>query len=514
MSPKPAGPSQRGVSLQVPVAAGSAPSSAPLYTQVYRQLREHILSGALRSGARLPSARTLASDLRVSRNTVEAAYLQLGAEGFIQRRVGAGTVVAASVSEAAPFSRAVARPHPGRSGPPPATPTHAPVRLSARGRLIAELGRAEIEADQPIGPCSADVVGFPTQTWNRLLARRARRAGAAPFQSGDQYGLPALREAIADHARLTRGVRCDAHQVLVVNSTQQALDLIGRLLLDPGDIAVVEEPGYPSARAAFLAAGAEVRAVAVDAAGLMAEALAEEAGARLLYVTPSHQFPLGVTMSLARRLALLRWAAAGERWVIEDDYDSEFRYDGRPISSLQGLDRDHRVLYVGTCNKVLFPGLRLAYLIVPQGLVDAVAAGRRIGDGFSSPLSQAVLADFMAGGHFAAYLRQARQHYSACRDLLVGAIEAEWPDTVSLGPSDTGLHLMAHLAAGTNDVAVMESSPTGGIGVTALSRYFYGRTKGRGLLLSYGAVAPERIARSVRAIAPLLLRAQAPERHR
>lgn len=510
-SRKPRSP-RRGVSLQLPVTTGGASSGAPLYTQVYRQLREHILSGALKPGARLPSARTLASDLGVSRNTVEAAFLQLGAEGFILRRVGAGTVVAASVSEGAPFSRSGARTRPVRSGllSTPASP--APPRLSVRGRMIADLGRAEIQADQPIGPCSADVVGFPTQTWNRLLARRARRAGTAPFQAGDQYGLPALREAIADHARLTRGVRCDARQVVVVNSTQQALDLVGRLLLDPGDVAVAEEPGYPSARASLLAAGAEIRAIAVDDEGLVTDLLEEQTRARLLYVTPSHQFPLGVTLSLARRLAVLRWAAANSAWVIEDDYDSEFRYDGRPIASLQGLDRDDRVLYIGTCNKVLFPGLRLAYLIVPAGLVDAFAAGRRIGDGFSSPLAQAVLADFMAGGHFAAYLRQARHHYSACRDVLVDAIGAHWGDIVRLGPSDTGLHLMAHLAQGTSDIALMQSAPSGGIGVTALSRYYYGRARGRGLLLSYGSIAPERIARSVRALAPILQRGTAPGR--
>jgi len=501
MSPRRSRASRWGAPLQVPVAAASAPESAPLYTQVYRQVREHILSGALRPGARLPSARTLASDLGVSRNTVEAAFLQLGAEGFITRRVGAGTIVALSVSETAPFGRGRS---PGRTtrSAPSAAPL--PGRLSARGRLIADLGQTEMVTDHPAGPCSTDVAGFPTRTWNRLLARRARRSGTAPFQAADQYGLLALRETIADHVRLTRGVRCDTRQVVVVSSTQQALDLSARLLLDPGGLALVEEPGYPSARAALLAAGAVVRGVPVGEGGLVAEALTTHPGARLLYVTPSHQFPLGVTMNLSRRLAVLRWAASADAWVIEDDYDSEFRYDGRPIASLQGLDRGGRVLYVGTCNKVLFPGLRLGYLIVPEGLADAFAAGRRIGDGFSPPLTQAVLADFMAGGHFAAYLRQARSHYAECRDALVRGIEHHWRPVATVGPSDTGLHLVAHLPDGSHDATVTQSAPATGLGVAPLSRYYTEPARARGLLLSYGATTPERIARDVRALAPLL----------
>jgi GntR family transcriptional regulator/MocR family aminotransferase len=487
-----------GVAVEVPVQGTDA---TPLYAQVYHRLRDHILAGTLRPGARLPSARALAADLRVSRNTIEAAFQQLAAEGFITRRVGAGTVVAASMEEHVPFARA-----PRRAQPPgPARPAQqVPIPLSKRGRLISDLGRAEIQADHPIGPCAADLIGFPTRLWYRLLARRARQGGAELFRAGDHYGMPPLRAAIAEHVRLTRGVRCEAEQVLVVNSTQQAIDLAARLLLDPGGTALVEEPGYPSARAAFLAAGATVRTIPVDAEGVVAEELPKGPATRLLYVTPSHQFPLGVTMTLARRLAVLGWAAESGAWVIEDDYDSEFRYQGRPIAALQGLDQAGRVLYVGTCNKVLFPGLRLAYLIVPAGLVDAFAAGRRITDGFSSPLMQSVLADFLAGGHFAAYLRQARDHYAACRDALVRSAETTWGGVVRLGPSDTGLHLLTYLPAGTHDVRLAAAAPTEGLGVAALSRYYYDRARSRGLLLSYGATTPERVRHAVVALAPLL----------
>lgn len=490
-------PSRRGAPLQVPLAAG--PEQAPLYTQVYREIREHILSGALRPGARLPSARTLAADLGVSRNTVEAAFLQLGAEGFISRRVGAGTVVASSMADSAPFTGGSRR-----ARPVVPAPSAGNIRLSRRGALITECGLSEIEGDHPSGPCAIEVAGFPVRIWNRLLARHARRGGIAPFQAADPAGLPALREAIADHARVTRGVRCEPRQVIVVASTQQALDLCGRLLLDPGSVALMEDPGYRGARVAFLAAGADVHGIPVDDAGVIPEALAGHPGARLLYVTPSHQYPLGVTLTLARRLALLRWAAANEAWIIEDDYDSEFRYDGRPLASLQGLDPHGRVIYVGTCNKVLFPGLRLGYVIVPPGLIDAFTAARRLSDGFSPPLPQAVLADFIAGGHLAAWLRQARQHYAACRDALVSGITTRWGPWATPGPSDTGLHLMAHLPDGTPDAAIAAAAQVPSLGILPLSRYYSAPTRQRGLLLSYVAATPGRIARDVAALAPMI----------
>ncbi len=489
---RPAAP--KGVALALPV--GKSPPG-PLYTQVYRQVRAHILSGALKPGSRLPSARTLAADLQVSRNTVEAAFLQLVSEGFVERRVGSGSVVARAMAEGAPFAPAARG---GRAAAPAQAPAAA-LALSRRGRLMSDLGQAEIAADQPAGLCATDVAGFPAETWNRLLFRHARRGETSVYRPADPCGLPALREALAEHIRLTRGVQCQARQVLVVSSTQQAIDLAARLLLDPGATALVEEPGYPGARAALLAAGATVRGVPVDGEGLVAERLPARPGARLLYITPSHQFPLGVTLSLARRLALLHWAARTGAWILEDDYDSEFRYDGRPLAALQGLDREGRVLYLGTCNKVLFPGLRLAYLVVPEGLVDAFAAGRRISDGFSPPLPQAVLADFLAGGYFAGYLRQARVHYAACRDALVRRVTRAW-DGVPLGPSDTGLHLVAYLPRGSNDTRLARGLPDAGFGVSPLSRYYYGEARRRGLLLFYGATTPERIARGVGLLTP------------
>jgi GntR family transcriptional regulator/MocR family aminotransferase len=316
--------------------------------------------------------------------------------------------------------------------------------------------------------------------------------------------VPELRRAIAEHLALTRGVRCEPEQVVVVNGTQQAVDLVARLLLDAGSVAAMEDPGYPSARAAFLAAGARVRGVAVDHCGLRIDRLAARRPPALVYVAPSHQYPLGVTMSLARRLSLLGWANATGAWIVEDDYDSEFHYEGRPLAALQGLDPAGRTIYVGTFNKVLFPGIRLAYLVVPPSLADPFAAGRRLLDGFSAPLPQLALAEFLARGHFAAHLRQARGVYAERRDALLRYAGRAWGDAARLGPCATGLHLAALLPGGSDDRRIAGAAPAGGMGVAALSGYYHHGPGRPGLLLSFGSAAPDRIRRTVDALAPLV----------
>ena len=503
---KRAGRKPTGAGHDVRVLRSAESLATPLHVQVYRQLRDNIMAGALKPGARLPSARTLASDLRVSRNTVDAAFAQLRAEGLIVRRVGAGTVVASAISHVAPFiGRRVPRALEAVSVKPSRPPLRGDV-LSDRGRLIATLGAAEIEEDRYASEAVTHVRGFPASTWTRLLSERVRTGGVAMLQSSDPFGTSELREAIADQARLTRGVNCTAAQVIVVNSTQQAIDLAARLLLDDGSVAALEDPGYASARAALLAAGATVLPVPVDDGGMMVDALEREHHVRLAYVSPSHQFPLGVTMSLARRQALLAWARESDAWIIEDDYDSEFRYADRPMLSLQGMDRDGRVLYIGTFNKVMFPGLRLAYLIVPEALVAAFGAARRISDGFSSPLLQSALADFLTRGHFAAYVRAARNHYEANRDVLLASIAREWGGAVTLGPSETGLHVVAHLDESCDDRAIARGAAMQGLWIAALSRYCHGGSVRRGLLLSYGAATPEQVAADVATLTPWVTR--------
>ncbi len=498
-------PRTRRAATAPPIALPLAPERAdlPLYVQLYQQLREHILSGVLPEGATLPSARTMAADLRLSRNTIDTAVGLLAADGFVQRRVGAGTIVA-DTERLSPRST-----RPGRNEPGVATTVSPEARLSRRGLRLAACGDAEREADRRGLPTTVDVLGFPTMEWNRVLARALRERGPRVLQSADPQGDRALRRAISEHVRLARGVRCTPEQVLIVNSTQQALDLIGRLLLDSGDRVLLEDPGYPSARMAFEAAGATLGFLPVDRFGAVTDRLAEHEDARLLYVTPSHQFPLGVTLSLKRRAAALEWARAREAWIVEDDYDSEFRYDGQSIAALQGIDRDGRVLYIGTFNKVLFPGMRLAYLILPPALVEPFVSARRLSDGGSSSVPQAALAAFIRSGQFAAYLRRTRALYSERRDALVARLEALAP-AVRVGASDTGLHLVALLDADVDDTALAAAAAGSGVGVAALSTYYAGGAGQRGLLLTFGAATPAAIEASMDALEPLLRRASSP----
>jgi GntR family transcriptional regulator/MocR family aminotransferase len=489
---RPRGP--RALAREVQLVAAPGEGRLPLHQRLYRQLRGHILEGRLAAGAMLPSARTLAADLRLSRNTVESALAQLVAEGFVERRVGAGTRVSATVGDAAPFL--------GRAATTPGAAPPRAVRPSRRGAVLARHGEVELVRDHETGTCATDLRRFPSDAWNRLFARQLRRSGTAHMVGGDPLGLPALRHEIVRHVAMARGVRCAPDQVLVVGSTQEALDLVARVVLDPGDAVLMEDPGYPSARAAFLASGARVHPVPVDAEGV--RVAAGPTSARLLYVTPSHQFPLGVHMSLARRLEVLEWAARTRGWVVEDDYDSEFRYDGRPLAALQSLDDDERVLYLGTYNKVLFPGLRLAYLVLPRAWVRTFAAARRLITGGAMPLAQAVLAEFLASGRFAAYLRQARHHYGRRRDLLLATVPTLWGGRVRLGPSATGLHLVAHLAGGVDDRALALRARAAGLAASPLSGYVVRQRRLRGLVMSYGPTDRAALGDAVRDLAPVV----------
>jgi GntR family transcriptional regulator/MocR family aminotransferase len=351
------------------------------------------------------------------------------------------------------------------------------------------------------GTCGPALDHFPVALWNRLAARRARLADPALLGGGDAGGHAPLREAIAAYLGAARGVRCRPVQVIVTTSTRQSLDLATRLLLEPGDRAWMEDPGYRCARATL--AGNRVRAVPVpvDEHGLnVALGKRRAPRARFAYVTPSHQYPLGVTLSLERRLELLRWAEGAGAWVFEDDYDSEYRYEGRPLAALQGLDTAGQVLYAGTFHKVLFPGLRLAYLVVPEVLVNAFRAAREATDGGCPPLTQAVLADFLAQGHFATHLRQMRALYRQRRDALRRALITVpgLADRWCLGSTEAGLHLTARLPSGVSDERVSDLAAGLGFGVSALSSYYADAEAAQsGLIFHYAALSPERITRGI-----------------
>jgi GntR family transcriptional regulator/MocR family aminotransferase len=443
----------------VPFIALDASQPEPLHRQLYDALRAGIVSGRLASGARLPSSRALAEEVGVSRVTVAVAFDQLRAEGYVEARTGSGTFVRTGLPDDALHLRRRRTPTKGkdplvdRSVPP--TP-----RLPARVRRASEM---PTQPKKPI-PFLAGVPAldlFPSVLWSKLSARRWRGAVGAEGERLLNYGNPLgyfpLSRAIADYVALSRGVRCEPAQVIVTAGAQQALDLIARVLLQPGESAWLEEPGYFGARAAFEEAGATIVPVPVDDQGLDAAAgEALDPGARVAYVSPSHQFPLGVTMSMSRRLALLDWAARAGAWVIEDDYDGEFRYVGRPLASMQGLDADRsaggtstsangRVLYVGTFSKTLCPALRLGYLIVPPLLIDTFAGAKGVAVGHTASVEQAVLAEFIDEGHFTRHVRRMRQVYAARQAAMIAAASAHLARWVEVRPSPAGMHLVGWL---------------------------------------------------------------------
>ncbi len=488
-------------------------SATPLFRQLYDSLRASILRGHLPRGTRLPSTRALAADLAIARNTVASAYDQLVAEGYLEGQVGSGTYVARTLPDdaIAVGAEVEARREPcsGR-------------QLSRRGDLLAATPVAASQTSAMPRPFRAGLPAFdafPFQLWARLMTRHWRRPSRELLGYGAPAGYRPLREAIAAQLAATRGVRCDAEQVLIVAGSQQALDLASRVLLDEGDVVWIEDPGYLGARGALVAAGARVVGVPVDAEGIdVAWGTAHAPTPRLVYVSPSYQYPLGVTMSLARRLALLDWASRADAWVLEDDCDSEYRYTGRPLAALQGLDRDGRVIYLGTFSKVLLPSLRLGYLVVPPDRVDAFAAARALVDRHSPLVEQAVLADFIHDGHFAHHVRRTRLLYAERQATLVEAASRELSGLLDVRPADAGLHLIGWLPEGVDDVAAASLADARDVETIPLSRYYLQPAPRGGLVLGYAALNEEQIRDGVSRLAQALqrtpgVRKLAPPRH-
>jgi GntR family transcriptional regulator / MocR family aminotransferase len=461
----------------------------PLQQQIFTSLRNAILTSLVKPGDRLPSSRSLAVELRVSRTTTLLALDQLIAEGYVVTRPGSGAYVA-DLPDDLPRPRRV---HEIR------TVRHPP--LSARATALADLKPRCWRLPGPPRPFRAGTPAvdlLPLRVWSQLVARRLKRAPASQFDYGE---CPALREAIAAYLQRARGTRCTPDQVVIVAGAQGGLDLIARLLLDPGDAAWIEEPGYAGARGVLIAAGARVVPVPVDEDGLDVRAGIRRArDARLACVTPSHQFPLGVVMSLRRRLALLTWASAAEAWVVEDDYDSEFRYGTRPVPCLHGMDLDSRVIYMSTFSKTLFPTLRLGFLVLPPDLVDRFVAARRALDLQPPVLNQAVLAEFIAEGHYERHVRRMRAAYRERLEGLMAAAARYCSGALSLRPVRTGMHAVADLA-GVSDDAVAREAFARGVEAMPLSLYFATPPTANGLLFGFGAVRPEDSAEGMRRLA-------------
>lgn len=483
-------------------------AGVPLYRQLYDALRQAILDGRLHPGGRLPSTRMLAADLGVGRNTVLAAYEQLTAEGYLEGMVGAGTQVAAVLPDSLLNLDRQAQPSVRKNAAPVArTLSKRGTSLSATRRLTPAYTRGQGRAFQHGLPA---IDRFPALLWSRLLARHSRdtRNGLHGYEVG--IGLPALREAIAAYAGAARGVVCSPEQVIVTVGAQGALDLAARMLLDPGDPVWVEDPGYLGARGALSGAGAELVPVPVDGEGLDVEAgILRHPSPKLVYVTPSHQFPLGATLSLSRRLALLDHAARERAWILEDDYDSEYRYQGRPIASLQGLDRTGCVIYMGTFAKTLFPALKIGYLIVPEHLVDAFGAAIRISGHVPPAVMQAALADFIGEGHYGGHVRRMRSLYAERRSVVLDALENELAPWLRAAPGEGGLQLSAFLPRGADDRALAAAAMKAGLHVSPVALYRLEEGP-PALYMGYASVPEAELKRAAAKLAAVLDAAGAP----
>jgi len=456
------------------------PGSRARLSALHRQLRAGILDGRLRAGLRLPPTRALAAALGVARNTTIAAYDMLLSEGYVVARAGAGTYVAdvptARAKPAAAAAR-IDRLAPAWRAPAPLIAATPPRRFDFRIGLPDK------------GP-------FPFAVWRRLSARALRALSRAPAGYAEPEGRPRLREAIARHVSFTRAVACRADEIVVTAGAQQAFDLLARILVIPGrTLVAVEEPGYPPLRAAFAAAGAGITGVPVDGEGMVVDQIPPRA--RVICVTPSHQFPLGSAMSAARRAALLDLARRREAVVIEDDYDSEFRFAGRPLDALRTLDRDGAVLYVGTFSKSLFPALRLGFVVAPQWARPALVAAKQRMDWHAPVLAQDTLAAFIVEGHLARHIRKMRRIYAARREGLLAALARHCGDRLTPIPAAAGLHLAARLSAPLRAGAVAARAAQADVAIEPLARYGAARPV-NGLAFGLGMIATDRIDEAIR----------------
>src|SRR5437763_661261 len=467
-------------------------ASKPLYQQIYDSFRSRIIRGELRAGDLVPSSRELARESRISRLPVLTAYAQLLAEGYFESRVGAGTFISSSL--------------PSRSTGSLPSAARGQRLLSAQVAALPKYERPSwAESLGPFQVGQPELQKFPIEIWLRLVARYSRRMRLKALQYADAMGLPELRQAIATYLRTSRGVRCEAQQVMIVSGSQQALDLASRVLLEAGRAAMVEAPGYWLVPHVLKAERWRIVPVPVDAEGLSVSAgIKLNRDARAAFVAPSHQYPLGVTMSAARRLQLLEWAQQSRAWIIEDDYDSEYRYGSLPIASLQGLDDNPRFIYIGTCVKVVFPSMRQGYLVIPFDLIERFAAMRQVMDICPTHITQAVMSDFIREGHFARHVRRMRPIYAERRRLLVAELERHLRDDAKIMGDEAGMHLAIFLARVRDDQKIAAMAARQSLWLSALSSSYIGRMPRHGFVLGFGNTKVNDIPQAVRHLKKLI----------
>lgn len=482
--------------LPLPALTLDPASSVPLHRQIYFEIRGAILDGRLRPGTRLPASRSLARDLAVSRNTVMSAFDQLSAEGYIEGQVGAGSFVPTHLPQDLISGQ---RPGVGQESVVPSCRVYPSKRAA---KLLALAGR--IEPRVAFTPGLPELDRFPFKEWARLLGRHWRRPARDLLISNAPGGYPPLCEAITNYLATARAVFCRPEQVIITSGSRQALDLAARVLIDPGDPVWIEDPGYRPTGSVLGAAGARLVPVPIDDEGLSCiEGQQLEPGPRMICISPSHQYPLGITMSLKRRLELLEVARDAGSFVLEDDYDSEYRYAGRPLAALQGLDQDGRVIYLGTFSKVMFPGIRLGYVVVPDHLLDAFLRIRTLIDAHPSSIGQAALAGFIEEGHLASHIRRMRPLYQERQETLIAAL-GKVTDKLDLSKADAGMHLVAGLKDGLDDREIAMKARERGIQAPALSTYFHGQAARSGLVLGYAGVDGDNIAKAAKELAAVM----------
>jgi GntR family transcriptional regulator/MocR family aminotransferase len=472
----------------VPFVIPLSKDGEPLFRQIYAWFRAAILAGGIRPGERLPATRDLAEQLGVSRTVTVLAYDQLLAEGYIEGRHGSGTYASTALG-----ARARHRPEHGT----------AQIHLSRFGKAVRPpVPHHHSSPGIDFSHRGCDVTAFPFELWRRILVRRARRLSLREVDYGPAAGSLALREAIADHLRRARAVLADASQIVIVSGSQQALDLAARVLLDSGDPVVVEDPQYQGARDVLRAACARLHPIPVDRDGLITTKLPPQARAAL--VTPSHQFPTGAILPLARRLALLEWAKHAGAVVIEDDYDGEFHYEGQPVESMQGLDTEGRVVYIGTFSRTIFPALRIGYLVVPKSLVAAFTGAKWLCDRHTPTLEQETLAEFIVSGAYERHLRRARRKNAARRRALLEAIGHHLGDRFEVTGEGSGAHVTLWPRARCSEETLIARAAERGVGIAGISQYYVKPNSRPGLLLGYARLSESQIRDGIARLAAVI----------
>lgn len=485
-------------------------SDLPLYRQIYEAIRSAILNGEFASQMRLPATRVLADQLGVSRITVVNAYEQLFAEGYLEGKTGAGTFVTSELPDDL-LQTSGKNLHGQTKTGKTENKESVLLKLSPFGEKLAarDVGKIREQTIAEFRPFQNGLTAidkFPFEIWSRIAARLHRHPSRGILGYGDPQGYPPLREAVAAHLKSARGVNCTPEQIIITSGAQQALDLTARIFLSEQDSVLIEDPCYMEARNSFRATGAKVIPISVDDEGINLTTIAKCGGnAKLVYVTPSHQYPLGVTMSLPRRLALIEWAKQNNAWIIEDDYNSEFRYAGRPLAALQGLDRDGgRVIYVGTFSKTIFPSLRIGCAVVPPELADVFVIARALNDVHSTSIDQAILTEFIVEGHFARHVRRMRALYRERQQILVEECEKNLKGLLEVKKADAGMHLVGWLPEDFDGEEISRQATAQSLKITPLSTYSRINLPRDGFILGYTAFDEKQIKAGVKKLKSIL----------